>query len=156
MWSLDPSLWWFWLRQIVIGLSSYKQIQIHFLPLNDWLDWIFIVLVTWWCANSLMLSLVEQDQCEPPEFRCANNKCVQKIWRCDGDDDCKDGSDEERIWCPRKPPGDNCAPDEWQWVSKSQCLTPILISFSHMFRVSDLVPYSLITLVKATICICWC
>lgn len=32
--------------------------------------------------------------CEPNEFRCGNDRCVQKLWLCDGDDDCGDGSDE--------------------------------------------------------------
>lgn len=32
--------------------------------------------------------------CEPNEFRCDNDRCVQKQWLCDGDDDCGDGTDE--------------------------------------------------------------
>lgn len=32
--------------------------------------------------------------CEPNEFRCNNGRCAVKIWRCDGDDDCLDNSDE--------------------------------------------------------------
>ena len=47
-------------------------------------------------------------------MRCNNGRCVQKIWGCDGDDDCKDGTDEERRFCPAKLPGDNCELDEWQ------------------------------------------
>ena len=33
--------------------------------------------------------------CEPNEFRCQNKKCILKIWRCDGDYDCDDKSDEQ-------------------------------------------------------------
>ncbi|MFC4376321.1 hypothetical protein ACFO5K_19680 [Nocardia halotolerans] len=32
--------------------------------------------------------------CEPNEFKCDNDRCVQKQWLCDGDDDCGDGTDE--------------------------------------------------------------
>ena len=32
--------------------------------------------------------------CEPNEFKCRNGHCALKLWRCDGDNDCGDGSDE--------------------------------------------------------------
>lgn len=32
--------------------------------------------------------------CTEEEFQCNNGNCVLSKWRCDGDDDCKDGSDE--------------------------------------------------------------
>lgn len=32
--------------------------------------------------------------CEPNEFKCANGHCALKLWRCDGENDCGDGSDE--------------------------------------------------------------
>ena len=33
--------------------------------------------------------------CEPNEFQCGNGKCAVKIWRCDGDNDCGDMTDEK-------------------------------------------------------------
>ena len=36
--------------------------------------------------------------CDQDEFTCGNVTCIQNTWRCDGDDDCGDQSDEEG--CP--------------------------------------------------------
>lgn len=35
------------------------------------------------------------EECQPNEVSCRNGDCIQKIWVCDGEKDCKDGSDEE-------------------------------------------------------------
>uniref|UniRef100_A0AAQ4RBI4 EGF-like domain-containing protein n=1 Tax=Gasterosteus aculeatus aculeatus TaxID=481459 RepID=A0AAQ4RBI4_GASAC len=46
--------------------------------------------------------------CTAEEFRCANGECVRLTWKCDGDPDCKDKSDESE--CPLL----TCRPDEFQ------------------------------------------
>uniref|UniRef100_A0A3B3HIM6 Uncharacterized protein n=1 Tax=Oryzias latipes TaxID=8090 RepID=A0A3B3HIM6_ORYLA len=39
-------------------------------------------------------SYVPPPQCQPGEFACKNNRCIQERWKCDGDNDCLDNSDE--------------------------------------------------------------
>jgi hypothetical protein len=44
--------------------------------------------------------------CTADEFTCANGRCIQKRWFCDGQDDCGDNSDEGDH-CPE----DSCPPE---------------------------------------------
>lgn len=58
--------------------------------------------------------------CEPNQFRCDNKECVSKIWRCDGENDCKDGSDEEN--CAQLPIGAFCKYSQFECRSGAQCI----------------------------------
>ncbi|KAG9339287.1 hypothetical protein JZ751_023987 [Albula glossodonta] len=55
-----------------------------------------------------------------PDNRCQNGRCALKIWRCDGDNDCGDNSDES--YCPTKGPGDACAPEQFMCVLDRTCI----------------------------------
>jgi len=46
------------------------------------------------CVCVMVMVTVSRLPCEPNEFQCGNGKCVVKIWQCDGDDDCRDNTDE--------------------------------------------------------------
>ena len=32
--------------------------------------------------------------CEDNQFRCKNGRCIPNTWKCDGENDCGDSSDE--------------------------------------------------------------
>lgn len=45
-----------------------------------------------------MLSLIGRQTCPPEKFDCggSTSKCVSLSWRCDGEQDCENGADEEQ------------------------------------------------------------
>jgi hypothetical protein len=50
---------------------------------------------------AVLLYLPDMRKCSDKEFRCSDGSCIAEHWYCDGDTDCKDGSDEES--CRKRP-----------------------------------------------------
>uniref|UniRef100_A0A2K5KTH0 LDL receptor related protein 1B n=1 Tax=Cercocebus atys TaxID=9531 RepID=A0A2K5KTH0_CERAT len=67
--------------------------------------------------------------CKAGEFRCKNRHCIQARWKCDGDDDCLDGSDEDSVNCFNhscpddqfKCQNNRCIPKRWLCDGANDC-----------------------------------
>ena len=58
-----------------------------------------------------------EPQCKPDEwFKCNDGLCVTKHWRCDGEPDCMDGSDE--FGCDTEIEPGECLLDSSRGVAK--------------------------------------
>ncbi|XP_064871761.1 low-density lipoprotein receptor-related protein 1-like, partial [Oncorhynchus nerka] len=74
-------------------------------------------------------SYIPPPQCQPGEFACKNNRCIQERWKCDGDNDCLDSSDEapelcHQHTCPAdkfKCQNNRCIPLRWLCDGDDDC-----------------------------------
>uniref|UniRef100_A0A8D1BG34 Low density lipoprotein receptor n=2 Tax=Sus scrofa TaxID=9823 RepID=A0A8D1BG34_PIG len=66
-------------------------------------------------SHSSSLPERSNNPCSALEFHCHSGECIHSSWRCDGDTDCKDKSDEENCDVA------TCRPDEFQ-CSDGTCI----------------------------------
>ncbi|XP_012733520.2 low-density lipoprotein receptor-related protein 8 isoform X1 [Fundulus heteroclitus] len=68
-----------------------------------------------------------ESECEIGQFQCKTGVCIPSLWRCDDDNDCSDGSDEEN--CPKKTcattdfacKNGQCLPARWRCDGEPEC-----------------------------------
>nr|XP_019821577.1 PREDICTED: very low-density lipoprotein receptor isoform X2 [Bos indicus] len=78
-------------------------------------------------AKCSLLLLGRKAKCEANQFQCTNGRCITLLWKCDGDEDCTDGSDEKN--CVKKTCAESdfvcnngqCVPNRWQCDGDPDC-----------------------------------
>uniref|UniRef100_A0A8B9C169 Very low density lipoprotein receptor n=1 Tax=Anser brachyrhynchus TaxID=132585 RepID=A0A8B9C169_9AVES len=88
----------------------------------SWYLWLLYLL-----AQILFFIEGARAKCEESQFPCSNGRCIPLLWKCDGDEDCSDGSDESA--CVKKTCAESdfvcnsgqCVPNRWQCDGDPDC-----------------------------------
>uniref|UniRef100_A0A8B9PU94 Very low-density lipoprotein receptor n=1 Tax=Apteryx owenii TaxID=8824 RepID=A0A8B9PU94_APTOW len=85
--------------------------------------------LAWLYIGAQVSLLIEgaRAKCEESQFACSNGRCIPLLWKCDGDEDCSDGSDETT--CVKKTCAESdfvcnsgqCVPNRWQCDGDPDC-----------------------------------
>ncbi|KAJ6216562.1 hypothetical protein RDWZM_007719, partial [Blomia tropicalis] len=65
--------------------------------------------------------LIANVTCAQAEFTCDNGNCISRYWKCDGQDDCTDNSDEKA--CPEN----QCKSKEFRCKSTGRCVLDLFM-----------------------------
>ncbi|XP_072586982.1 low-density lipoprotein receptor-related protein 8 isoform X13 [Vulpes vulpes] len=79
-----------------------------------------------WCVV-----VTTKKTCADSDFTCGNGHCIPERWKCDGEEECPDGSDESEATCTKQvcpaeklscgPASHKCVPASWRCDGEKDC-----------------------------------
>ncbi|XP_071323032.1 low-density lipoprotein receptor-related protein 2 isoform X2 [Trachinotus anak] len=76
--------------------------------------------ICWILLASLRFSGGQRMGCHQGQWQCDDGNCIPDVWRCDGDGDCLDGSDE--MDCNARPGSSECPAGQFPCVDSVGCV----------------------------------
>lgn len=75
--------------------------------------------------------------CNKQQFQCKNKRCISRKWLCDGEDDCRDGSDEAECTTTAASK-ETCKSGTYRFLKVHESFYPLLMSIIFVFSSIEL------------------
>lgn len=74
------------------------------------------VLAVFLTTFTVSAEKINTEDCSSTQFKCTNGQCISLAWRCDGDNDCMDQSDEQEC------PSTTCSTSDFRCHDDGKCI----------------------------------
>lgn len=103
LWPVQPDLRFRIGAKLSNKSSCSEQTKLHIILHVKCVERLKMTELCCCAVSNVMLSSTAKNTCATTDFTCKNGQCVPARWRCDGEPECADGSDEADATCSKCP-----------------------------------------------------